>query len=62
MTMLSEIGTALTNVITWFGNVVTSITSSSGGLNPLLPIFSVGIAISICFAVISLVKRLAWGA
>lgn len=64
--MLGSIGSALTSVLEWFGDVVAAIMpaaeGSGGELNALLPIFSVGIAISICFAVIHLVKRLAWGA
>lgn len=60
--MLDAITTALTSVLSWFGTVVTSITSSTGALYPLLPIFAVGIAIAITYAVIRLVRSVAWGA
>lgn len=60
--MLDAITTALTSVLSWFGTVVTSITSSTGALYPLLPIFAVGIAIAITYSVIRLVRSVAWGA
>lgn len=60
--MLDAITTALTSVLSWFGTVVTSITSSTGALYPLLPVFAIGIAIAITYAVIRLVRSVAWGA
>lgn len=65
--MLNAIGEALTSVLGWFGSVVSSIVSpavngSGGELNALLPLLAIGIAIAITFAVIKLVRRIAWGA
>lgn len=60
--MLDAITTALTTVITWFGTVITSVTSSSGALAPLLPVFAIGIAVTIVFAVVGLIRRFTWGA
>lgn len=60
--MLDAITTALTTVITWFGTVITSVTSTTGALAPLLPVFAIGIAVTIVFAVVGLIRRFTWGA
>ena len=44
--MLTEVGTALTSVIGWVGDVVTALTTSTGALYALLPLLAVGIAVS----------------
>lgn len=44
--MLEAVTTAITTVISWVGSVITALTSSTGALAPLLPLFAIGIAIS----------------
>ena len=60
--MLEAVTSGLTTVLDWIGTVVTSITSTSGDLNALLPLFAVGIAISVVFLGIKAVKSIVWGA
>lgn len=44
--MLEAVTAALTTVISWVGSVITALTSTTGALAPLLPIFAIGIAVS----------------
>lgn len=60
--MMSAVTTALTTVITWVGTVVTALTSSTGGLNELLPLFAVGIAISAFMLGMRAIRSVTWGA
>lgn len=60
--MIEAITQALTTVVGWFGTVITSVTSSTGALAPLLPVFAIGVAVTIVFAVIGLIRRFTWGA
>lgn len=60
--MLSAVTSALTQVLTWIGTVVSSITGSSGDLNELLPLFAIGIAISVFLFGIKAIKSIIWGA
>lgn len=59
--MLTEIGTALTSVIGWVGEVVTALVGENGALAPLLPIFAVGIAVSALMLGIRAIRGFAWG-
>lgn len=60
--MLNAVTTGLTTVISWVGTVVSAMTSSSGDLKELLPIFAVGIAASAMFLAVKGIRSLAWGA
>lgn len=60
--LLTQIGTTLTSVLGWFGSMVTALTTAEGDLNGLFPLLALGIAISICFAGIKIVRSFAWGA
>lgn len=60
--LLSDIGTTLTSVIGWFGEMVTALVTTNGELNGLFPLLALGIAISLCFAGIKIVRSFAWGA
>lgn len=60
--LLTNIGTTLTSVISWFGSMVTALTTAEGDLNGLFPLLALGIAISICFAGVKIVRSFAWGA
>lgn len=60
--MLTAVTSALTTVINWVGSVVTAITSESGELAPLLPLFAVGIGISALMFGIKAIRSITWGA
>lgn len=60
--LLTQIGTTLTSVLGWFGSMVSALTSAEGDLHGLFPLLALGIAISICFAGIKIVRSFAWGA
>lgn len=60
--MLANIGTALSEVISWIGQVLTAITGTDGALKDLFPILAVGIGVSIVMMVVKVIKRFAWGA
>lgn len=60
--MMAAIGSALTEVVSWLGTVLTAITGEAGALKDLWPLLAVGIAISIVMLTVKVVKRFAWGA
>lgn len=60
--MLQAVTDALTQILTWIGSVITSLTSSSGALYSLLPLFAVGIAISVILLGVKIIKSVVWGA
>lgn len=60
--MLAAVTSALTQVLSWIGTVVTSITGASGELKELLPLFAIGIAISVFLFGIKAIKSIVWGA
>lgn len=59
---ITTIGSGITSVLSWFGDVITSFTSADGALAPLLPFFGIAIAISLVLLVVKVIKRVAWGA
>lgn len=60
--MLAAITSGLTTVIGWVGTVITAIVGESGQLNDLLPVFVIGICISILLFGIKAIRGLTWGA
>lgn len=60
--MLAAVTSGLTTVITWVGTVITAITGENGALAPLLPLFAIGIAISVVFLGIRAIRSIVWGA
>lgn len=60
--MLQAVTDGITQVITWIGSVITALTSTSGALYPLLPLFAVGIAVSAILLGIKMIKSVVWGA
>ena len=59
--MTGAIGTALTSVLAWIGQVVGSITTESGVLKELLPIFGIGIAVTVVMLGIRVLRGFTWG-
>lgn len=60
--MLEAVTTGLGTVITWIGTVITAIVGESGALKELLPLFAIGIAISVVFLGIKAIRSIVWGA
>lgn len=60
--MLTAVTSGLTTVIGWVGTVITAITGENGALAPLLPLFAIGIAISVVFLGIKAIRSIVWGA
>lgn len=60
--MLEAVTSGMTTVLGWVGDVVTSITTTEGDLNGLLPLFAIGIAISAVLLGVRIIKGLVWGA
>ena len=60
--MLEAVGTGITSVIGWIGQLVTAITTTEGGLSALLPLFAIGISISAILFGIKAIKSIIWGA
>lgn len=59
--MMQAIGTALTDVIGWVGEVVTALVGESGQLKDLLPLMAIGIGISALMLGVKSIKSFAWG-
>ena len=60
--MLAAVTSGLTTVIGWVGTVITAIIGENGALAPLLPLFAIGIAISVVFLGIKAIRSIVWGA
>ena len=58
--------TAITDAFTAFigmvGQMVTALTSTNGALAGLLPLFAIGIAISIFMVSMKAIRKVTWGA
>ena len=60
--MLDAVTSGISSLIGWIGSVITSLTSTSGALYPLLPLFAIGIAISAVLLGVKIIKSVVWGA
>lgn len=61
-TLLEDVAEALTTVVSWFGTVITALIGPGGALNPLWPLLAVGIAVTVVFTVVKIVRSFTWGA
>lgn len=59
--MMASIGNALTSVISWVGQVVSAITAEAGALSELLPIFGIGIGVTVLMLGIRVLRGFTWG-
>lgn len=59
--MLTALGTVFTQIITWFGSVITALTSTSGAFYALQDLFLVGIACSLVLLGIKVIRKIVWG-
>lgn len=60
--MIEAIGTALTAVIGWAGDVVASFVTADGALYALLPLLAIGIAFSVVMFGVKVIRGFIWGA
>lgn len=60
--MLTQIGNAFTEVLGWLGEFLTSLTSDTGELAPLLIIFTLGVGVTLAHFCARFIKSLMWGA
>lgn len=60
--MWNAVTTAFTNFITMIGALVDSLVGENGSLAGLLPLFVVGIAISIFMVGFKAIRKITWGA
>lgn len=60
--MWDAISTAFGNFIECVGQLVTALTGQNGALAPLLPLFAIGIAISIFMVGFKAIRKVTWGA
>ena len=60
--MLSKIGLVFTELIGFVGEFITALVSEGGAMTDLLPVFVIGIAVSILLLCIKAVKSITWGA
>lgn len=66
--MLQAVGDVLTSFISWVGQIVTSLLQTAGdgvaagALNPLLPMFVLGIGVSVFMVAMKCIRRTTWGA
>lgn len=58
--LLPAVTSALGTVFDWIGTTITAVTS--GQLKDLLPLFAIGIAISVVFLGIKAIRSIVWGA
>lgn len=58
--MLAQLSSMFTQVIAWIGEFVTALTS--GDMAGLLPLFVIGIAVSLAMVIMKLIRKVTWGA
>lgn len=60
--MWAAVTEGFTSIISLVGEFVTSLTAETGGLSALLPLFGIGIAISLVLLCVKVVRSIVWGA
>ena len=66
--MLQAGGEVRTAFIGWVGQIVTSLLQTAGdgvtagALNPLLPLFAIGIAVAVFMVAFKAIRKVTWGA
>ena len=59
--LYGSVGSALTQYISWLGTCISALLGSDGALRALWPLAAMGIAATLIFIVVRLVKSFAWG-
>lgn len=60
MTFMSAITDGLDTVLSWIGSVITALLS--GELSALLPLFAIGIVVSVIMLGVKVLRSFTWGA
>ena len=60
--MIAAIQTSLSTIWNAVGQFVNQLTATDGSLAPILPVFALGIGISLCLLGVKIVRGLIWGA
>lgn len=61
--MLDAVTSALGTVIGWVGTVISNLTdATTGHLNALLPLFAIGLAVSVLMVSMKIIRKITWGA
>lgn len=58
--LLPAVTSAISTVLDWIGTTITAVTT--GQLKELLPLFAIGIAISVVFLGVKAIRSIVWGA
>lgn len=58
---LSDVGTTLTSMFGWIGQVVDALMTSDGALHALWPFILVGFSVSIVMLGIKVIRSFSWG-
>lgn len=61
MEIFSTLGTAMTTVLGWIGDVLSALLTTDGALSPLWPLAMVGIAFGVVRMGIGYIKSFTWG-
>lgn len=65
---MTAVTSAISQVLAWIGTFISSLLGTETGtgainaLNPLLPLFAIGVAISAILLGVKMVKSIIWGA
>ena len=60
--MWAAVRNAFTSMITLVGEFMSALTGENGALAGLLPLFAIGIAISLIMVAVKIVRKVTWGA
>lgn len=60
-TLITQIGSGLSTVISWIGTVITAFTGENGALAPLLPLLGIACAISALLLAFKVIYSMIWG-
>lgn len=60
--MLAAVTASLATVLSWCGTVVTALTTETGAIHDLLPLFAITVSVSAVMLGIKLIKSFVWGA
>lgn len=60
--MLQQVTSGLSTVIGWVGEVVSSLTTTEGALNELLPLLAIGVSVSALMLGFKAIRSCIWGA
>ena len=59
---MTALTAAFTAIVGFVGELVTALVSTTGTLKDLLPLFVIGIAISLVMVVVKIIRKVTWGA